>query len=67
MKKFLLMVAALVGVSLVLIGCPTDADAGAAGAPGSAGKNVGSVNTDVDVAYLAALFKARTSLRWGRR
>ena len=36
-KKFLLVMAALVSVSLVLTGCPTDAEAGPAGTAGSSG------------------------------
>jgi hypothetical protein len=44
-KKFLLVMTTLVGVSLVLTGCPTDAETGAAGTPGpTSGHYAGNVS-----------------------
>jgi hypothetical protein len=55
-KLFFFGVAALLSVSLFMLGCPTDAD-GSAGAAGSAGQNVGYINTTpVTDADLAPMF-----------
>jgi hypothetical protein len=53
-KKFFVVMAVLLSVSLFLIGCPTEAEDGAAGAPGNAG-DPGTPGTDAAYAVPASI------------